>query len=168
MHAHNDRLYKSIKNESRRVHAARSPRPRHRARAFAGAGAGGGRPWRALIEKNNRVVQNDRHPLMYDWTFCDFLANYRSPEYRNMLYVVTPLSELGVSLLDHLRVPDALRCDEIRASVYEARLWMSGGNTSSSLHFDTHDNLMLQLDGRKEVLLWHPNQVHVRSGVAAS
>ena len=39
-----------------------------------------GLPWRALIEKNNRVVQNDRHPLMYDWTFCDFVLNYSKPE----------------------------------------------------------------------------------------
>ena len=42
-----------------------------------------GWPWRALIEKNNRVVQNDRHPLMYDWTFCDFLRRYLRPEYTN-------------------------------------------------------------------------------------
>ena len=37
---------------------------------------------------------------------------------------------------------------------------MSGGNTTSSLHFDTHDNLMLQIDGVKEHFLWHPDQSH--------
>ena len=35
---------------------------------------------------------------------------------------------------------------------------MSAGNTTSSAHFDTHDNLLLQIDGEKEVLLWHPNE----------
>jgi len=119
-----------------------------------------GAAWRSLIEKNNRVVQNDRHPLMYDWTFCDFIRNYKKPEYRNMLYVVSPLSERGVSLRSHLSLPELLRCEEIYSSVYEARLWMSGGNTTSSLHFDTHDNLMLQLDGSKDVFLWHPNETH--------
>ena len=119
-----------------------------------------GRPWRALIEKNNRVVQNDRHPLMYDWDFCDFVQNYTKPEFKNMLYTVTPLSEPGVDLLRDLRIPEALRCREVHDTIHEARLWMSGGNTTSSLHFDTHDNLMLQLDGSKELFLFHPNQSH--------
>ena len=118
----------------------------------------GGMAWRALIERNNRVVQNDRHPLMYDWTFCTFIHNYTRPDYKNMLYVVTPLTERGVALPRHLRVPDVLRCAELHGTIYEARLWMSGGNTTSSLHFDTHDNLMLQLDGSKEVYLWHPRE----------
>jgi hypothetical protein len=117
-----------------------------------------GRPWRALIEKNNRIVQNDRHPLMLTWTFCDFLRSYAEPEYENMLYTVTPLFEPGVTLLRYLRVPEMLRCDELHSSIYQARMWMSRGNTTSSLHFDTHDNLMLQLDGTKELFLWHPNQ----------
>ena len=65
-----------------------------------------------------------------------------------------------IILLRDLRVPEALRCKEVRDTIYEARLWMSGGNTTSSLHFDTHDNLMLQLDGAKELLLFHPNQSH--------
>jgi len=119
-----------------------------------------GRPWRALIEKNNRITQNDRHPLMYDWTFCDFMSKYRTAEYQNMLYVVTPLSERGVTLRNWLLLPEALRCSELFTSLGEARLWMSGGNTTSSLHFDTHENYMLQLDGSKDVFMWHPNESH--------
>ena len=119
-----------------------------------------GMAWRALIEKNNRVVQNDRHPLMYDWNFCTFIYNYTRPDYKNMLYVVTPLNERGVALPRHIRVPEVLRCAELHQMVAEARLWMSGGNTTSSLHFDTHDNVMLQLDGTKEVFMWHPRESH--------
>jgi len=121
---------------------------------------GDGRPWLALIERNNRITQNDRHPLMYDWTFCDFIANYKRPEYHNMLYVVTSLAEPGVTLRDHLLLPEPLRCQELFSSLRDARLWMSGGNTTSSLHFDTHENYMLQLDGTKEVYMWHPNESH--------
>ena len=51
-----------------------------------------------------------------------------------------------------------LACEELYQSLYDARLWMSLGNTTSSAHFDTHENLLLQVDGRKEVLLWHPNE----------
>lgn len=123
----------------------------------------GGLPWRVLVERNNRVVRNDRHPLMYDeannlWSFCDFLDRYGAPEYRNMLYVVTPLTDAGVPLLRYLKLPDALRCGELAGAITGARLWMSGGNTTSSLHFDTHDNVMLQLGGVKEVYMWPPNQ----------
>ena len=77
-----------------------------------------------------------------------------------MLYVVSPLSEKGVSLSRHLAVPEVLRCSELHRSIHEARLWMSGGNTTSSLHLDTHDNLLMQMDGTKEVLLWHPEESH--------
>ena len=37
---------------------------------------------------------------------------------------------------------------------------MSSGNTTSSLHFDTHDNYMLQLHGSKDIYMWHPNESH--------
>ena len=40
-----------------------------------------GEPWRVLVEKQNRITQNDRHPLMPDWDFCRFLREYRKPEY---------------------------------------------------------------------------------------
>ena len=31
-------------------------------------------------------------------------------------------------------------------------------NATSSLHFDTHDNLLMQIDGEKTVLLWPPSE----------
>ena len=74
------------------------------------------------------------HAYRYDWTFCDFIRNYKKPEYRNMLYVVSPLSERGVSLRNHLSLPEILRCEEIYSSVYEARPW-----TSDHDHDHDHD-----------------------------
>jgi hypothetical protein len=116
-----------------------------------------GRPWNVLVEKQNRITQNDRNPLMGpDWDFCKFLTEYRKPEYKNMLYLVTGIAEKGLRLAERLRVPDVLACDELLHGLYDARMWMSLGNTTSSMHFDTHDNLLLQLSGEKEVLMWHP------------
>ena len=117
-----------------------------------------GRPWRVLVEKQNRITQNDRNPLMPDWDFCKFLTEYRKPEYKNMLYLVTGIGEKGLRLAEKLAVPGVLACDELLHALYDARMWMSLGNTTSSMHFDTHDNLLLQISGEKEVLMWHPSQ----------
>jgi ribosomal protein L16 Arg81 hydroxylase len=35
-------------------------------------------------------------------------------------------------------------------------MWMSSGGTSSSNHFDTGDNVIVQIDGHKTALLWDP------------
>jgi len=117
-----------------------------------------GRPWRVLVEKQNRITQNDRHPLMPDWTFCKFLEEYSKPEYKNMLYCVTAITQRGLRLPKKIALPDVWACEDLYKAMYDARLWMSRGNTTSSLHFDTHENLLLQLDGEKEVYLWHPNE----------
>ena len=42
--------------------------------------------------------------------------------------------------------------------MHAVRMWFSRGNTTSSQHFDTHDNLMLQIDGIKDIYLSHPNE----------
>ena len=55
----------------------------------------GGYPWEVLVEKFNRIVQNDRHPLIGRWDFCQFLDEYRKPEYKNMLYLISSITEPG-------------------------------------------------------------------------
>ena len=46
----------------------------------------GDRPWQVLVETQNRITQNDRHPLMPpEFDFCRFLESYRDPYYKNML-----------------------------------------------------------------------------------
>ena len=117
-----------------------------------------GKSWDILVERNNRIVQNDRHPLMPNWSFCKFLQEYATPEYTNMLYMVNAISKRGLGRLTRrLALPSVLACDELYTSLYDARVWMSMGNTTSSAHFDTHENLLLQMSGNKEILLWHPN-----------
>ena len=113
--------------------------------------------WHVLVEKQNRITQNDRHPLMEGWTFCQFLESFDKPEYKNMLYLVNSIAVPGGKLRKRLQLPGSLACPELYESMHDARLWMSRGNTTSSLHFDTHENMLMQIDGTKEVLLWHPN-----------
>ena len=119
-----------------------------------------GAPWRVLVEKQNRITQNDRHPLMPgDWDFCKFLTEYQKPEYDNMLYLVTGIADKGLRLPSLIGLPSVLACDDLYHALHDARLWMSRGNTTSSLHFDTHDNLLMQIDGEKEV---RARSVHTR------
>ena len=89
-----------------------------------------GRPWMVLVEKQNRITQNDRHPLMPNWSFCKFLDEYGKPEYHNMLYLVTAITEPGLRLRRRLKLPDPFACDELYKSLYDARMWMSQGNTT--------------------------------------
>ena len=129
-----------------------------------------GRLWTPLIEVNKIIVSNTRWPIMFDWTFCDFIRNYTKPEFDDLLYVVSPLTEPGVRLGKHLSIPSVLRCSELHEAIHDTRLWMSGGNTSSSLHFDTHENLMLQVcrstaHGRMADTALHSTMPHARARV---
>jgi lysine-specific demethylase 8 len=76
------------------------------------------------------------------------------------MYLISPLTDPGVQLGKHVEMPSVLQCPEIHESVHETRLWMSSGNSSSSLHFDTHENLMLQVFGTKSVYMFPPSQSH--------
>ena len=89
---------------------------------------------------------------------CKFIRSYTLPEFADKLYAITPLNHNDNRLRDALGVPPAMRCADLFETVRESRLWMSSGNTSSSLHFDTHDNLLMQIDGEKTVLLWPPSE----------
>ena len=120
-----------------------------------------GRAWQATVEVNKVIVSNNRLPLIPDWTFCDFIQNYRKPEHSDGLYCISPLTNHGVELGRHVDMPSVLRCGEIHEAVHDTRIWMSSGNTSSSLHFDTHENLMLQVEGSKRIVFWPPSQSHL-------
>jgi len=120
-----------------------------------------GHPWRSIIEVNKIIVTNTRWPLLEDWDFCQYILNYSKPAYSDSMYVVSPLTDPGVQLGKHVALPSVLRCSEVHESVHDTRLWMSSGNTSSSLHFDTHENLMLQVVGTKSVYFWPPSESHL-------
>jgi hypothetical protein len=122
-----------------------------------------GRPWPSIIEVNKVVITNTRWPLMDSklWNFCEFIKNYTRPQHSDGLYSISPLGDPGVQLGRAVNIPSVLRCSELYESSHDTRLWMSSGGTSSSLHFDTHENLMLQIDGSKEVFFWPPSESHM-------
>ena len=118
-----------------------------------------GQDWITIVEKNKRITHNDRLPFMDDInTFCDFITNYRKQEYEKMLYMITSMKNPHLELLNWIKVPEALRCSDFLNGIEDVRMWMSSGNTTSSVHFDTHDNLLMQLSGKKHVVLFHPNE----------
>ena len=129
-----------------------------------GAGAGyprcalqDGRKWYVTVEKNNRISHNDRLPLMDGWDFCKFLHAYRQPDAPT--YCIHSITgDKLVGLTTELGLPGILACNDLYRAMHAVRMWMSRGNTTSSQHFDTHDNLMLQIDGTKDIYLSHPNE----------
>lgn len=103
-----------------------------------------------VVEQQNRIVHSHREPFWVDWSFKDFVGMYR----QNPYYLINPY--VPASLLP--ATPQLLKCARLTRALDHRRLWFSGGNTSSSLHFDTHDNFIQQLAGTKEVFMWHPNE----------
>lgn len=114
-------------------------------------------PWDVIVEENKVIKSNTRWPYG-SGSFCDFIKRYQLPQYRDSMYVINPLTEAGTRLGRQVDIPSVLRCSEVHEAIVDTRLWMSSGNTSSSLHFDTHENLMLQVVGSKTIAMWPPSE----------
>lgn len=112
--------------------------------------------WDATIEMNKNVQRNDRGPFFDDWDFCDFLNRYKTPQWNNSLYVVTTLGQKPRELREDNLLPVAMSCPELAEETTHVGMWMSAGGTSSSLHFDTSENIFVQLDGDKTMLVGDP------------
>lgn len=105
--------------------------------------------WSVIVEKQNRVIHDHREPFWVNWNFSKFLDAY----IRQPIYLISA----DIPKILDTSFPKYLECDLLRRHVIDTRIWMSGGNTSSSLHFDTHDVVIQQIDGVKEIFLWHPD-----------
>ena len=105
--------------------------------------------WSVIVEQQNRIIHDHREPFWTNWNFSKFLSSYKTSPY----YLVS--SDIPASL--HIDYQYELGgCKVLDHAVREDRIWMSNGNTSSSLHFDTHDVLLHQIYGTKEIFLWNP------------
>ena len=116
----------------------------------------GGRPWYVTVEVNNRVAHNDRWPLLGDWDFCRFVREYRQP--KAPTYCIDSIAQEYRGLTRDLGLPHILACDDLYGSMSDLLMWFSKGNTTSSQHFDTEDNIMFQISGTKDIYLSHPNE----------
>ena len=137
--------------------------PAYASDAALDAAAGG---WTVIVEQQNRILHDHREPYWIDWNFSRFLRTYPHSPY----YLIAP----GMPAALRLPLPREVdECKLLRRNVGTDRLWMSDGNTSSSVHFDTHDTILQQLAGTKEVYLWPPEDVagmamdhHTRYGLS--
>ena len=109
--------------------------------------------WKVIVEQQNRVIDSFRRPFE-QLTLRKFLRTYT----RRPRYLITECAA-GCGVHRFFPVHSELDCPELRTEV-RRRLWMSHGNTSSSIHFDTHEALLVQADGERRVLLWPPEQAH--------
>ena len=106
--------------------------------------------WHPTQELQKNVTRNDRGPFVNTKSFGDFLDHYRTAQ----RYLIHNMDDEGLRRDVHL--PPPLRCPRAIATLHDLHIWMSSGGTESSLHFDTHDNMLTQIAGRKQVLLTNP------------
>ena len=111
----------------------------------------------AIVEENNRIIHDHREPFWVDWNISLFLKRYMTMRWYNRLYCITPLDGRVEPFLPKLNL---FKCPEMQKSIRYKRLWMSAGNTTSSLHFDTHDVVNIQMYGTKEWFLYAPKIAH--------
>jgi hypothetical protein len=86
-------------------------------------------------------------------SFGEFLKGYK----QNDWYLFSQLSAAMLQDLDPLL--EVLQARLILSGLARVSLWMSGGGTSGSLHYDPYDNLNCQLDGSappSPVAISHP------------
>jgi len=111
----------------------------------------------AIVEENNRIIDDHRKPYWTDWNISLFVKRYMKRQWHNQLYCITPLDQQFNNYIPNLNI---FKCPEMKNSIKHTRLWMSAGNTTSSLHFDTHDVVVMQMYGVKEWFLYEPNIAH--------
>lgn len=85
-------------------------------------------------------------------TFKQFVKEIDDENRANQLYALVDLVEED-NLLSTLRFPSFVNCKEHRHR--PPLLWYSAGGTSSVLHHDDADNILLVLSGKKDVILAH-------------
>lgn len=128
--------------------------------------------WYPPVEANKRVINNDRGPFvskyMTDsrtpkwagdgWDFCDFIDHYRKPDWQDRLHCIASIDNdyHGNIMRGDMTLAPFMQCPEIADRITHINMWMSSGGTSSSQHFDTQDNIFVQVDGDKEVIIFDP------------
>ena len=78
--------------------------------------------------------------------FSDFLDLYQTAK-TNLYMVDEVLPEMRKEII----LPLCLRCEEIDRFFFVSYFWLSGGNTMSTAHIDTDENLLCVIKGHKKV-----------------
>eukprot|EP00041_Stephanoeca_diplocostata_P004727 m.49316 g.49316 ORF g.49316 m.49316 type:complete len:794 (+) comp15319_c0_seq1:168-2549(+) len=101
----------------------------------------------ATFRVDERKRFYDQLPSKKRMTMSQFLDACETEE----LFLDAPITV--TSLLKDVTVPPMLQCDRFLQSLVAAHLLYAHGNTSSYLHRDGYDNLLMVLAGEKRVLL---------------
>lgn len=87
--------------------------------------------------------------------FAEFLKEIYKPERDGQLYAIVDFDEDSVAKAD-VDLPPPIRCKEVLPQ--SMTLWISSGGTTSVLHHDDAENVLMLLDGKKSVMLVHQDQ----------
>lgn len=87
--------------------------------------------------------------------FSNFLEEIYKPEREGQLYAIVDFDGDMVAKAD-FSLPPPIRCKEIFPQ--SLTLWISAGGTTSVLHEDDGENMLLLLAGRKTVMLVHQDE----------
>lgn len=90
---------------------------------------------------------DDKENIPPSKKFSDFLDRYRNDS--TNLYMV---DEVLPKMRDEIILPLCLRCEEIDQFFFVSYFWLSSGNTMSTAHIDTDENLLCVLKGHKKVI----------------
>lgn len=89
-----------------------------------------------IAKRENRLLSSFQTPL------SSFLDLYNTSDW----YLVDTLSpEMG----SDVPLPECLKCGGYTHAIQDVVMWFSNGDTKSSFHFDTVENLNCQISGEK-------------------
>ena len=95
----------------------------------------------------------------YDWSSDSDFCEYMAKGYDRGMYLVQNLAG-HEGMRRRVTLPSELRCVGLQRAIEVPRLWLSKGTTWSSLHFDYHDVVLMQIEGTKVVHLLPPSASH--------
>jgi len=94
---------------------------------------------------------DDKENIPPSRKFSDFLDMYRNES--TNLYMV---DEVLPKMREEITLPLCLRCEEIDRFFFVSYFWLSSGNTMSTAHIDTDENLLCVLKGHKKTIMVSP------------
>eukprot|EP00111_Clytia_hemisphaerica_P005460 TCONS_00015809-protein len=104
-------------------------------------------------EMNMETKDDDKYNLPTSRTFKDFLKVYKDSN----IYMV---DEVLPEMREDIILPHCLRCEEMDRFFFVSYYWHSNGNTMSTVHVDTDENLLCVVTGHKKVILVSPLYSH--------
>ena len=98
---------------------------------------------------NMETKVDDKYNIPKSMKLKEFLGIYQQAD----RYLV---DEVPPDMRKEIILPLCLRCEEIDKYFFVSYFWFSQGNTSSTIHLDTDENLLCVVKGYKEVLMVSP------------